>query len=413
MKRWILGITLALAVPLAGAQEIVLRHSLQGKALDVLATMTLKFNDSQKGKVKPKVILQSVANLTPKEMAQLPVAAFFDLDESTHYFTARPRFLPFYQLMRESGEKIAYADFYPQIADSVADASGRMQALPLGLAIPVLFRNKDYFVKAGLDPEVPPRTWMQVQEMAGKLLDAGYKCPLTSTFFARIHAENVSTQHGQPVALKGDKADLNTLINVKHLALLASWQRSHYFFYYGPHREAEEKFLSGECAMITADSTLFARLSPTHGVHAGASEMPYHDDAYTMTPENVLPDGASLWAIAGKTKADYKVLARYIKFLLQPENQRDWVEATAYLPMTKSGTAALKDAGAFSPKILAAAEKRLSNTHRDSGPIRNEVSRSRMRAILDREVESVWTQDKPPMEALDDAMKIYNSGKDK
>lgn len=410
MRRWIMGISLALAVPLAGAQEIVLRHSLHGEALDALATMTLKFNDSQKGKAK--VVLQNVGNLDAKEKAKLPDAAFFDLDESTRYFSTRPRFLSLYQLMRETREKVSFNDFYPQIVDAVADASGRLQALPMGMAIPVLFRNKDYFAKAGLDPEVPPRTWMQVQDMAGKLLDAGYKCPLTSTYFSRIHAENVSTQHGQPITLKGEKADLNTLINVKHLALLASWQRSHYFFYYGPHREAEDKFLSGECAMITADSTLFARLSPTSGVHAGASELPYHDDAYTVTPENVLPDGASLWILAGKSKADYKVLANYIKFLLEPENQRDWVKATAFLPMTKTGMAALKGSGAFSPKILAAAEKRLSNTHRDSHPIRNEVSRSRMRAILDREVESVWTQNKPPMEALDDAMKIYNSGKD-
>lgn len=409
MKRWIMGISLAVALPLAGAQEVTVRHSLQGKALDALATMTLKFNDAQKGKAK--VVLQNTDALTPQLRAQLPTAALFDLDESTHYFATRPRFVPFHQLIRDTGEKISFSDFYPQISDAISDSSGRMQALPMGMAIPVLFRNKDYFVKAGLDPEKAPTTWAQVQEIAGKLYDAGYECPLTSTYFARLHAENVSTQHGQGVAGKGDKPVLNTLINVKHLALLTSWQKSHYFHYYGPHREAESKFLSGECAMITADSTLFSRLSPTEGVHAGASPLPYHDDTYTMTPDKVLPEGASLWTVAGKKKDEYKLLARYIKFLLEPQNQRDWVKATAYLPMSKSAMVALKDAGAFSPAILAAAEKRLSNTQKDSGVIRNEVSRSRMRRILDEEVETVWANKKPAKQALDDAMQRYSSGK--
>lgn len=409
MKRWIMGLGLICVAQLASAQEIVLRHSLQGKALDTLATMTLRFNDAQKGKAK--VVLQQANGLAAAEMAQMPVAALLDLDESTHYFSQRPRFLPFSQLIRDTGEKIVTSDFYPQIADTVSDAGGRLQALPMGLAIPVLFRNKDYFTKAGLDPEVPPHTWTQVQAMSGKLFDAGYTCPLTSTYFARLHAENVATQHGQGVTQKGEKAALNTLINVKHLALLTSWQKSRYFHYYGPHREAEDKFLSGECAMITADSTLFARLSPTQGVHAGASDLPYHDDTYTMTPERVLPEGASLWTLAGKKKDEYKVLARFIHFFLEPQNQRDWVKATAYLPMTRTAMGALREAGAFSPAILNAAEKRLSNTQKDSGRIRNEVSRSRMRTILDEEVETVWANKKPAKEALDDAMQRYNSGR--
>jgi sn-glycerol 3-phosphate transport system substrate-binding protein len=189
---------------------------------------------------------------------------------------------------------------------------------------------------------------------------------------------------------------------------LISWQKSFYFHYYGPHREAEAKFLSGECAMITADSTLFSRLSPTQGVHAGASELPYHDDAYTMTPSRVLPDGASLWAIAGKKKDDYKVLARFIKYFVEPENQRDWVKATAYLPMSRSGMAALKDSGAFSPRLLQATEERLSTVRKDSGRVRNDVARSRMRSILDEEIEDTWLNKKPAMQALDEAMQRTN-----
>jgi sn-glycerol 3-phosphate transport system substrate-binding protein len=48
------------------------------------------------------------------------------------------------------------------------------------------------------------------------------------------------------------------MVNVKHLALLASWQKSRYFHYSGPAREGNRRFLSGECALLTGESSLYA-----------------------------------------------------------------------------------------------------------------------------------------------------------
>lgn len=412
MKRWMMSMGLSLLLPLASvqAQEVVLRHSLQGKALDVLATQTLEFNDLQKG--KGRILLQNANSLSATDKVWVPQAVLFDPDDAAYYFPKQtPRFMPLYQVFKEGGEKLVTSGFYPQIADVVADDKGRIEALPLGMALPVLFFNKEAFIKAKLDPNNPPRTWMQVQDAAGKLQDAGYACPLTSTYFARLHVENVATQHGQAVAGKSGKAMLNTLINVKHLALIASWQRSNYFRYYGPRREAEDKFLSGECAMITDDSTLFARLAAVQNVNAGATELPYHDDNDTVTPTKVMPDGASLWVVAGQKKADYKLLARYIKFLMEPKNQSEWVKATAYLPMDRAAMAALRDSNAFTPRLLDEAEKRLSDPRKDSGRIRDEAAGARLDGIIGDEVQQVWTKDVPPKEALDDAMTRYNAGK--
>jgi hypothetical protein len=78
--------------------------------------------------------------------------------------------------------------------------------------------------------------------------------------------------------------------------------------------------------------------------------------------------------------------------------------------MSKSAMAALREAGAFSPAILNAAEKRLSSTQKD-GRIRDEAARTRMYNLLDTEIEDVWTKNKAPKEALDEAMQKYNAGK--
>lgn len=57
--------------------------------------------------------------------------------------------------MAEARQPLSAKSFYSQIADAVDDFAGRIQALPLGLSLPVLFWNKDSFRKAGLDPETP------------------------------------------------------------------------------------------------------------------------------------------------------------------------------------------------------------------------------------------------------------------
>jgi sn-glycerol 3-phosphate transport system substrate-binding protein len=401
MLRFLVGLTCCLLAIDAMAQEVVLRHALDGRSLDTLATLVVRFNDEQKG--KSKVVLQGLSGVDDPLI--LPHMAILDADDSKAFFASQPRFKPLAQVMAESGEKLDSARFLPQIADAVDDASGRLQALPIGLALPVLFYNKDAFRKAGLDPEVPPKTWWAVQKAAGALYDAGYTCPLTSSRFNWIHLENVASQHGEPILVRsaGGKAGLNSMVHVKHIALLSSWNKSLYFHYFGPGNEADAKFISGECAMLTGASTLYAELARTKPFDAGVAGLPYYDDVYGATPYNVLPDGAALWVLANQGKAEYRVVARFASFLLRPENQRDWVRATGYLPMTPAAIEALKSAG-VAPSVLDAAQRRLSAPRVLAARPKNGPWRDRMHEILDEEIVFVWKNTKPAKEALDTAM---------
>jgi sn-glycerol 3-phosphate transport system substrate-binding protein len=64
---------------------------------------------------------------------------------------------------------------------------------------------------------------------------------------------------------------------------------------------------------------------------------------------------------------------------------------------------ALRDAGG-DPAVLDRAERRLSMTKRDAARTRNGAGRSRIRAILNEEIEFVWGNQKPAKEALDTAV---------
>ncbi|MBK7767373.1 MAG: extracellular solute-binding protein [Sulfuritalea sp.] len=388
------------------AQDISLRHDLDGKALDTLATLVLRFNDELKG--KGRVLLQDSRGLENRNA--LPQLALLDPGDSMEFFAGQPRFRPLHEVMREAGLKFDAAQFYPQVADAVDDASGRIQALPLGLALPVLLSNRAALRKAGLDPDLPVRTWWELQKVAGAIYADGSKCPLTTSRFAWVHVENVATQAGEAVVAQGGRGDnkvvVNGMVNVKHLALLASWQKSRYFHYSGPGREGNQRFLSGECAMLTGESSLYAEAKRA-GIDVGIGPLPYYDDVYAAKPADVLPDGAGLWVLAGHKKDDYQLAARFMAFLLRPEVQKEWVLATSYLPMTPGAVTALRDSG-IPTSLLDAAQKRLSVSNKGSTRAKHGPIRDRLHEFLGEEVAFVWTSGRPAKEALDNTVRRVN-----
>lgn len=388
------------------AQDISLRHDLDGKALDTLATLVLRFNDGLKG--KGRVVLQDARGLENRHV--LPHLALLDPDDSMEFFGTRPRFRPLHEVMRQGGQKLDTAQFYPQVVDAVDDASGRMQALPMALALPVLFTNRTAMSKAGLDPDQPIKTWLDLQKVAGDIYDHGGKCPLTTVRFAWIHSENISMQAGEPLVAKRGNAEqvlANGMVNVKHLALLASWQKSRYFHYSGPGREGNKRFLSGECAMLTGESSLYADARRA-GLDFGISTLPHYDDVYAPRPGDVLPDGAGLWVLAGHKKDDYKLVASFMSFLLRPEVQKEWVQATSYLPMTPGAMAALRDSG-VPPHLIDTVQKRLSAPHKGSTRPKHGPLRDRLHEFIGEEVNFVWTSGRAAKEALDNAVRRVNA----
>ena len=400
---WIL-LGCGLACPVF-AQDIRLRHDLEGRTLDTLATLVLRFNDEQKG--KGRILLQDSRGLENRHA--LPHLALLDPDDSMQFFAGRPRFRHLHEVMREAGQQFDTAQFYPQVADAVDDASGRIQALPLALSLPVLLTNRAALRKAGLDPDLPVQTWWDLQKVAGAIHERGGKCPLTTARFAWVHAENVSTQAGEAVVARvgrGDKVLVNGMVNVKHLALLASWQKSRYFHYSGPGREGNQRFLSGECAMLTGESSLYGEAKRA-GIDVGVAALPHHEDVYAARPADVLPDGAGLWVLAGHNKDEYRVAARFMAFLLRPEVQTEWVLATSYLPMTRGAMMALRDSG-IPQSLLDAAQKRLSASNKGSTRARHGPIRDHLHEFLGEEVVLVWTTGRAAKEALDRTVRRVN-----
>ncbi len=395
------------AKPPAGPVEIVFRHALSGEEAALLVELVGRYND---GSRTDKVMLQHLSMAA--DPRQLPHLVLMEDDEHQKFFDGHPRMLPLHQVMSRAKAKLDPAAFFPVVADVVDDNRGRIQALPLALSVPVLFYNRDTFRKARLDAQKPPATWWEVQETAGKVFEVDRRCPFTSSNPAWVHLDNVSTQHGEPIA-HGERSGksglaLNGLVQVKHVALLASWHKSFYFRYFGSGREADEQFLSGQCAMLTSDTSLYRQLARRKPFDFGVAALPHYDDVRGAAPGRVLPDGASLWVLAGKKKPEYDAAARFVSFLLRPEVQKQWVRASGYLPMTPAAADALPGDGPGQEALRQAVQRLADRKYASAAKPKAVIGMARVRAILNEELEAVWANLKPAKEALDQAVRRGN-----
>ena len=271
----------------------------------------------------------------------------------------------------------------------------------------MLYINKAAFRKAGLNPDKPPKTWFETQQVAGKLADSGSRCIFTTSWPAWVHIDNLSAWNGAEVSDAKGNLTFNGLAQIKHVAMLATWHKSKYFSYFGRRDEADRRFASGECAMLTSSSSLYPSLSENKSLEVGVSTLQYYDDL-RGAPQNTLADGGSLWIGSDLKPAETKGVAKFINYILGPEVQLELTTAGGFLPMTPVARAA---AGS---KLLKADLEGLQVAFsqlqvKASSPTVRVSQIEPVRIIVEEELETVWANKKPAKEALDNAVQRSNA----
>jgi len=246
-----------------------------------------------------------------------------------------------------------------------------------------------------------------MQGMLDKLQDAGYACPYTTSWPVWVHVDNVSAISGVPATTDKGVLTFNGLPQVKHLAMMATWTKANYFKVFGRRNEASARFHEGECAMISTDSREYTDFRDAKGVELGVAALPYHDDVYGGR-QSSLADGASLWIGAGHSPAQYKQVAKFVKFVLSPEMQIEIVRVYGGLPMTSVARAAARS------KLLQDGDKTqeiafASLKGNGSKPAVRVANIDAVRIVTDEEMEAVWADTKPAKAALDTAVSRGNA----
>ncbi|MDR2638082.1 MAG: extracellular solute-binding protein [Zoogloeaceae bacterium] len=388
------------AVLSEAADEIEFAHQLDSGDAMRLAVLIERFNQqngAQKDAMRIKLVrAESQGRPAPLNLATPGTVANFLVNKAS--------FRPLHQVLKENKVPLS-SDFSANLL--FGQSGNRLNALPLAFSTPVLFYNKRLFRQAGLDPEAPPKTWQEMQRVADKLMDNGVSCPYTSSWPAWVHIDNLSAISGEPLANAKGNLAFNGLIQVKHIAMLASWHKAQFFHNFGRANEADSHFYSGECAMITTNVQANRYFADAPGVESGVAPLPYHEEL-RGGPRHTLASGASLWIGAGYKKKTYQNIARFAQFLLAPDLQIEIARAGGFLPLTETARKAIKS------QILKDEEQALEVAYaslKEQGarePLRVSVL-DPVRIVLDEELEQVWAGRQPAKAALDTAVSRGNA----
>ena len=423
------AVAIALFGAAASAQavtEVQFWHAMTGANNDRINDFAKKFNESQ-NEYKVNAVFKGSY---PEAMAAA-VAAYragsapailqvFEVGTAT-MMSAKGAIKPVYQVMADAGEKFDPKIYVPAVAGYYTNTRGQMLSFPFNSSTTVFFYNKDAFEKAGLDPNRAPATWPEVMAAAAKIKAAGAApCSFTTAWQSWVQLESFSAWHNVPFATKENgfagndpRLVFNGPLQVKHIGNMQDWAKKGYFTYAGRKTEPEAKFFSGECAMLTTSSAAYGTIKQNAKFKFAVAPLPYYADV-SGAPQNTIIGGASLWVMGGKSKDEYKAVAKFFKFLSDPERQAVWHQTTGYLPITLEAYELTKKSGFYdkSPGTDVSVKQMIVKTTDKSRGIRlgNFVQ---IRDVIDEELENVWSGKKTAKEGLDTAVARGNEQIDK
>lgn len=323
--------------------------------------------------------------------------------------------VPVGKVMADAGVKFDPAAYVPAVSGYYTAPNGQMLSFPFNSSTTVLHYNKDAFKAAGLDPEVPPKTWIEVTQAAAKLKASGHTCPFTTSWISWTQLESFSAWHNVEFATKGNgmrgidtRLTFNTPLHVRHIENLSNMAKQGLFVYKGRGNTADATFVSGECAMATGSSALYGSVKRNSKFTGGISTLPYYPDV-AGAPQNTVIGGASLWVMSGKKANEYKGVGQFFAFLSKPDEAAKSHQRTGYLPVTIASYELTEKSGFYkqNPGTDVAVTQMIRKTTDKSRGIRlgNFVQ---IRTIIDEELEQVWAGKKTAKDGLDAAVKRGN-----
>ena len=408
------------AMPVHAETQIQWWHSMSGALGEWVSDLANEFNASQSEyKIVPtfkgSYDESMTAAIAAYRAGNAPhILQVFEVGTAT-MMASKGAIVPVGKVMTDAGVKFDQAAYVPAVAGYYTAANGQMLSFPFNSSTTVFHYNKDAFKAAGLDPEAPPKTWIEVAQAAAKLKASGHTCPFTTSWVSWTQLESFSAWHNVEFASKGNgmrgldtRLTFNTPLHVRHIENLANMSKQGLFVYKGRGNAADATFVSGECAMATGSSALYGSVKRNAKFTGGISTLPYYPDV-EGAPQNTIIGGASLWVMSGKKAAEYKGVGQFFAFMSKADVAAKSHQRTGYLPVTIASYELTDQSGFYkeNPGTDVSVTQMIRKTTDKSRGIRL-GNFAQIRTINDEELEQVWAGKKTAKEGLDAAVKRGN-----
>ncbi|HEX3779390.1 MAG TPA: extracellular solute-binding protein [Pseudonocardiaceae bacterium] len=236
------------------------------------------------------------------------------------------------------------ADMLPG-PEKIGTYQGTQYGIPFILSTRLMYYNKDWFSKAGLDPNKPPTTWAQLQTDAQKLKAAGcpepYGMPLGSE---EAQAETMQWMLGAGGGYvdKQGKWAINSPQNVQALSEMANLVQAGLT---EPNPGSVDRtagtwadFEAGRVGMMLGHMTPMEDITSKHlPVNYGLAPMAGKTGPLTST----LGVGDFIMAFDNNNGANKDAVSKWLNFVFQKQNYEKFLTNEDFLPVTSSALTAM------------------------------------------------------------------------
>jgi len=365
MKRFSIMATVAatmLAAPVYAQTQIEWWHAHGGQLGETVNAIAEKFNASQSDVVLTPVYKGGYEDTLTSVIAafrageQPNIVQVFDAGAAT-IIGAKGAVIPAEDLMTQAGVDFDANDYISGVRYFYADSDGKMVGMPFNSSTPILYYNIEALEKAGVEP---PKTWEEFEQIAPKIVEAGYT-PLAQSHSPWIWTENFFSRHNIPFATNnngfdgsnGTKILINNDAIKSHFTAAKEWLDKGWYAYYGASwGDNQTPFENGDVAMWLGSSGSFGGLLNSTEFEFSATYLPYWE-RITTEPTSTFIGGAALFALTGKSDEENLATAQFFKFLSEPETQLFWHQSTGYVPITSAAYDLAKEQGYYEEKPQA------------------------------------------------------------
>jgi sn-glycerol 3-phosphate transport system substrate-binding protein len=407
-----------------GPVSITFWHAMTAANEKTLETIVQEFNSSQ-NEVTVNLVFQSSYNDSLNKFlaslghaSELPALIQIE-DISTQLMIDSQEITPVQDFI--DNEDYDLSNFEPRVLDYYR-VGDRLYSMPFNISSPVLYYNKNDFREVGLDPEKPPQTLEEVKayseklfqkDSSGNITRSGIALEISPWYFEQMLAKAgaLYLDNGNGREGRATEAVFNGPEGKAIFEWWADMVESGLAFNVGRNPSGADHLLaigSGRVSMTIGSSAALRSVfdvieaGGAKGVELGVGPMPA-----ALSPEGgIVVGGASLWIVKARPEAEQEAAWKFLKFLVEAEQQAEWYAGSGYFPMRSDAfdLPAAKEAQAKYPYLRVAPEQLQEGARNRAtqGAIMGPFAKIRSDVIATA-FESITLTGTPPDEAIDNA----------
>jgi len=411
------------AAPSGEPVGITMWHMEVASNLNAIQELVRRYNNSQ-SEVRVKLAFQGNAE---EEMAKLiaslrggdlPAIVYLN-EENAQRLIDSGAVTPVQEFVDR--ENYDLSDFAPKVIQYYT-MNGKLWAMPFASNVPLLYYNKVTFREVGLDPDNPPKDIEELRQASEKMVKRDSHGNLSRTGLAiNLTAWHLSTalqEHGDPyVNNDNGRAGRATevLFNGPTGQAYFQWWRDmvkqDLALNVGIDPTGADTYLpvgAGRVGMTTGDSV--ALRSVVDALEGGLAQV---DVELGVANRPGVPGGTglpgiygrALWIFKSRPQEEQEAAWKFIKWLMEPEQQAEWYAGSGFLPVNSKAfdLPAAKEIEAKYPQFKVAADLYLAASVSPVPPGPLLGPQFDVSLIIRRAIEEMLVGNKDPIDAINDA----------